>query len=75
VETGEADAALVYSTDAKFAKHVKLVAQTEPEGPVKISYGIALTKQGAAKSIACELENFITGNSGKEIFKNYGFLP
>lgn len=75
VETGEADAAMVYATDAKIAKRIRITAQTRPEGPVIISYGIAITKQGATKPGARKFLNTITGSTGRKLFEQYGFLP
>lgn len=75
VETGEADAALVYATDVKIAKKIRLAAQTHPQGPVIISYGIALTKQGVTKTGVRDFLNYITGATGWKMFEQYGFLP
>lgn len=74
VETGETDAALIYATDAKIAKRIRIVTQTSPEGPVKISYGIALIRQGAAKSDAWRFLDYVTGSTGRKLFEQYGFL-
>lgn len=74
VETGNADAAVVYATDAAISKKV-VVAFAVPaaDGP-KITYPLALiagAKEGAA---ARRFAEYLAGDAAKAVFRRYGFL-
>ena len=58
VETAEVDCGIVYSTDAKIAKNINIIAEA-PEGThKKVIYPISIIKYS---------------DKSKEIFQNYGF--
>jgi molybdate transport system substrate-binding protein len=69
------DAAIVYRTDARASKDVR-IACTIPraEAPL-IRYVAALTKQGQQSAEARQFLVFLTSAAAHEIFAQYGFLP
>ena len=74
VETGNADAGLVYKTDALISDKVRIAAEA-PEGshqPVYYPAGVikASKNPGAAK----EFVNYIYGSKAKSLFEKYGFI-
>ncbi|HEX2954727.1 MAG TPA: molybdate ABC transporter substrate-binding protein, partial [Bacillota bacterium] len=73
VETGSVDAAIVYGTDAKISHSTKVVAETTPDGPIRIRYGIAILQRSKDRDSAEKFIQFIM--SKREIWKKYGFLP
>lgn len=73
VETGSADAGIVYATDAAMSKKVKIVAEI-PErltGPVR--YPIALLKHGEGNSAAEAFYRYLASPEVIKIFEKYGF--
>lgn len=68
VEAGNADAGIVYRTDARISKRVRVVWQVA-NGP-RIVYPVALLSAGAA---ARDFVQFLTGAEARRIFTKYGF--
>lgn len=74
VETGNADAGIVYGTDAKVSDKVKLAA-IAPEGSHKsVYYPAAVLKESRNQEAAKDFVNFLYSNKAKTIFENYGFV-
>ena len=74
VETGAAEAGIVYATDAAISKKVK-VALEIPEnltGPIR--YPIVLLTQGKGKPEAELLFRYLNSPETVKIFKKYGFI-
>jgi molybdate transport system substrate-binding protein len=73
VETGNADAGVVYSTDAKTSTKVKVVA-TAPSGSHKaIVYPAAVIKSSSNINAASDFVNFLSSDAAKAVFTKYGF--
>jgi molybdate transport system substrate-binding protein len=74
VGSGNADAGIVYKTDALISTSVK-TAFLVPlhEGP-QISYSIAVVQSGKSKTAAQSFIEFVSSESGSRIFKKYGFI-
>ena len=72
VESGEADAGIVYTTDAAAAKD-KADKIDIPDGGVVNHYPIAQTAKPSNPEAAQVFINAITSNSGQEILAKYGF--
>ncbi|MBD2354953.1 molybdate ABC transporter substrate-binding protein [Tolypothrix sp. FACHB-123] len=74
VESGNADAGLVYITDAKISDKVKIVVAADEKYHSAIVYPIAVLKAskntGAAKAFA----QYLTGNQAKAVLKRFGFI-
>jgi len=75
VEAGNADAGIVYKTDALISKKVKVAYEVSAaEGP-KISYPLAVVKDGKQAGSARKLVAYLAGPEAGAVFKKYGFLP
>jgi molybdate transport system substrate-binding protein len=75
VETGNADAGIVYATDALTSNRVSVVA-TAPEGSHSpVIYPVAVLTNSKNPTEAKQLEDFLLGPKGAAVFKKYGFLP
>ena len=74
VESGNADAGIVYETDARISKKVR-VAYAVPvaEGP-KISYPVAVLKDSKHSAGAKQFITHLASDAGLQVFRKYGFL-
>jgi molybdate transport system substrate-binding protein len=73
VETGAAEAGIVYSTDATISKKVKVVVEI-PEmltGPIR--YPIVLLAQGKGKPEAERFFSYLNSPEAIKVFKKFGF--
>ncbi len=74
VESGNADAGIVYKTDARISKKVRVAYEVPvAEGP-KISYPIAVVRDSKAVDAARRLLNYVESKAALQIFRKYGFL-
>jgi molybdate transport system substrate-binding protein len=74
VELGNADAGIVYKTDAEISKRVKIAYEVPTsEGP-KISYPMAVVSTTKNPEAAKKLLLYMQGEYAVAIFKKYGFL-
>jgi molybdate transport system substrate-binding protein len=71
VGRGEAPLGIVYETDAKIEKNVKIVGYFPDSSYPPITYPVALTAN--AKPEAAQYLNFLRSNLAKTIFETYGF--
>jgi molybdate transport system substrate-binding protein len=75
VESGNADAGIVYKTDALISKKVKIAYEiTAAEGP-KISYPLAVVKPSKHEAAARKFVEYLASPAAGAVFKKYGFLP
>ncbi len=73
VDSGNADAGLVYLTDAKTTDKVK-IAQTIPTNlHSPIAYPIAVLKRSNNQTAAKNFIQFLLSRSAKQVFAKYGF--
>jgi molybdate transport system substrate-binding protein len=74
VESGDADASIVYKTDALISRKVKVVLEVPlAEGP-PISYPIALVKGATAAEPARKFLMFLCTEEAGRIFQKHGFV-
>jgi molybdate transport system substrate-binding protein len=74
VETGDADAAIVYTTDALISKKVKIAfAIPTTEGP-KISYPVALVKEAKEPEAGRKFLSYLESDQATKVFERYGFI-
>jgi molybdate transport system substrate-binding protein len=73
VESGNADAGVVYETDAKLSKQVKAVATASPKLHSPIVYPIAVLKRSKQPEAAKAYVEFLKSDPASAIFKQYGF--
>lgn len=74
VETGNADAGIVYATDARTSDRVTVVATAPDDSHAPVIYPIAVLANSKNSGEAKHLEEFLLSPSGIAIFKKYGFL-
>ncbi len=73
VESGDADAGVVYKTDALISKKVKVAIEVSPaEGP-KISYPIAVLKASKNADEARKFEEYLASPEARAAFEKFGF--
>jgi molybdate transport system substrate-binding protein len=76
VSSGEVDAGIIFSTEAKTAgDKVKIVATSDPSWHSKIAYPLAVVTASKNKTVAQAFIDFVMSAKGQEILAGYGFLP
>jgi molybdate transport system substrate-binding protein len=73
VETGAAEAGIVYATDAAISKKIKIAIELSEELTGPIRYPIALLSKGEKKSEAKVFFEYLRSPESIKIFKKYGF--
>lgn len=73
VETGNVEAGLVYTTDARTSDKVRVAATAPANSHDAINYPIAVIKDSKNMAPAKAFVQFLSGNQAKTIFKKYGF--
>ncbi len=74
VESGNADAGLVYITDAKISDKVKVVVTADEKYHSPIIYPLAVVKRSKNVDAAKEFSQFLSSNQAKTVLKKYGFI-
>ncbi|HEY4907124.1 MAG TPA: molybdate ABC transporter substrate-binding protein [Candidatus Acidoferrum sp.] len=75
VETGNADAGIVYATDAKISKKVTVVATAPEDSHSPVVYPAALIKSSKNPGGAKMFLEFLGGEKARAVFQKYGFIP
>lgn len=73
VESGNADAGVVYATDAKVSDQVKQVATAPSNLHSPIVYPVAAIAASRNQQAARTYEQFLTSRQAQDVFKKYGF--
>jgi molybdate transport system substrate-binding protein len=73
VESGNADAGVVYRTDARISDRVRQLATAPPILHSPILYPIAVLKNSKNLQAARSYVQFLTSNQAKAVFQSYGF--
>jgi molybdate transport system substrate-binding protein len=74
VESGNADAGLVYLTDAKISDKVKVVVAVDDKYHSPIVYPIAALKSSKNVQAGKEFIQFLSGKQAKSVLTKYGFI-
>jgi molybdate transport system substrate-binding protein len=74
-DRGEVDGAFVYKTDALLAKNAQILFVVPESYYERVSYPIALTKEGAKNDMAKAFYGYINSPEGNAILAKYGFEP
>ncbi len=74
VETGNADAGIVYSTDAKVSDKVKVAASAPKDSHKAVLYPAAVIKSSKNVDAAKAFTEFLYSNEAKPVFEKYGFI-
>ena len=75
VERGNADAALVYRTDAASADGVEIYDIVPPDSHSPIVYPAAIIERSERQALAARFLAYLTGVTAQEIFRSHGFEP
>jgi molybdate transport system substrate-binding protein len=75
VETGNADAGIVYATDAKTSKKVTVAATASEDSHSPVVYPAALIKSSKNLAGAKMFLEFLSGEKARAVFQKYGFIP
>jgi molybdate transport system substrate-binding protein len=73
VERGEADAGIVYSTDARVTDKIEVVHKFDPKTFDKIVYPLVLLKEGRDHADAVKFFDFLQSKAAARIFDKHGF--
>lgn len=73
VETGNADAGLVYRTDALISSRVRIVAPLPASSHAPIVYPAAIVKGTRHEAEAREFVKFLSSPAARAVFARYGF--
>jgi len=74
VETGNADAGIVYATDAKISKKVTVVATASEDSHSKVVYPAAVIKNSKNPAGAKAFLEFLASKKARTVFQKYGFI-
>jgi molybdate transport system substrate-binding protein len=74
VERGEADAGLVYATDAALSSQIHLAAVLPEDSHEPIVYPLVLLKHGSNPAAAREFFAFLQSREAQAVFDRFGFL-
>ncbi len=74
VETGNADAGLVYATDARVSGRVRVVAAAPASSHAPIVYPAAVVKGSRNQQAAGQFLEFLASPAAQSIFEKYGFM-
>ena len=75
VITGNADAGIVYATDAKTTGEVSVVASAPADSHSPVIYPAAILKGSKEPDEAKHFLEFLAGTKAQAIFEQYGFQP
>jgi len=73
VETGNADAGVVYSTDAKTSTKIKVICTASEESHTPIVYPVGVVKATKNDVAAQDFVNFLSSAKAQAVFEKYGF--
>jgi molybdate transport system substrate-binding protein len=74
VAAGNADAGIVYKTDALLSKSVRVAYEVPVEEGPEISYSVAVVKESRNPGAAKRFLDYLTSEPGLAIFGEYGFI-
>jgi molybdate transport system substrate-binding protein len=74
VESGNADAGIVYKTDALISKKVRIAFEVAAADGPKISYPLAVIKESKHAEAARKFAAFLAGPEARAVFERFGFL-
>ena len=74
VESGNVDVGFIYKTDAVISHRVTIVYEVPREKGPKIIYPVGLVRESKKKEGANDFLKFLLSETGKGIFRKYGFI-
>ena len=73
VETGAAEAGIVYATDAAISKKVKIVVEIPANMTEPVRYPVVLLKRGAENPSATAFYDYLGSPEATKVFEKFGF--
>jgi molybdate transport system substrate-binding protein len=74
VESGDADAGIVYSTDAAISKKVRVAYAVPAQAGPKISYPVAILKGAPESPAARAFLDYLESDAAGQVFARFGFI-
>jgi molybdate transport system substrate-binding protein len=74
VEAGNADAAIVYKTDAAISKKVKIACEIPAHDAPAISYPVAALKDAKNRASAKAFLKYLESSDASAVFRKFGFI-
>lgn len=74
VESGNAEVAFVYATDAGVSRKVKIILRIPPAEAPRILYPAAVVKESRQKLEAEKFLAYLAGKEASQVFEKFGFL-
>lgn len=74
VEAGNAEAGIVYKTDAAISKKVKIAYEVSSKDSPAISYPMALIKESKQPAAAQKFLAYLDGGEATRVFEKFGFV-
>jgi molybdate transport system substrate-binding protein len=74
VASGNADAGIVYATDARVSSNVRVVAEAPSGSHAPVIYPIAVIRTSRNPTAGKAFEDFLLGSQARSVFAKYGFL-
>ena len=74
VETGDADAGIVYRTDAMTSNKVTVVSTAPEDSHSPVIYPVAIIKSSKNVAVASDFVHFLLGPKSRAVFQKYGFI-
>ncbi|HEY2893684.1 MAG TPA: molybdate ABC transporter substrate-binding protein [Pirellulales bacterium] len=75
VETGAAEAGIVYATDAAASRKVRVAYELDPKLSMPIRYPLVLVKQERPAKAATAFYEFLLSARAADVFRRRGFIP
>lgn len=75
VERGEAEAGIVYATDAAIAPNLEVAYEFDPALHDEIVYALVLLKNAHDKPSATQFFEFLQSEDAEKVFAKFGFTP
>ena len=74
VTAGNVDVGIVYQTDIKLSKNVKVLDELPPESHIPIVYPAVILKETEYKQMAKQFLNYLQSRHTIDIFSKHGFI-
>jgi molybdate transport system substrate-binding protein len=73
VETGNAEAGIVYATDAAISRQVKVAAVAPPDSHPPVIYPAAVLRRSAQPAAARAFLDYLESAAARKVFEHHGF--
>ena len=74
VESGNVDAGIVYKTDARISRRVRVTCEVKPEEGPLINYPMAVVKESSRIDAGKRFLRHLDSREAEGVFEKYGFI-